>query len=105
MTYQPGRELNLTYEPQRGWFNFVLYSETPKLWGYSLDYSPNTPDGAVSRDAARVGGGGRLHASLLCVPSWRQSDAHGGGNGKLPERVRGGAVPSAVDRARAVGGR
>ncbi len=37
MTYQPRREFNLSYDPQRGWFNFVLYSETPKLWGSALN--------------------------------------------------------------------
>jgi|SRR5690606_10192560 len=37
MTYQPGRELNLTYDPQWGRFNFVLYSEQPTEWTSALN--------------------------------------------------------------------
>lgn len=37
MTYQLGRDLNLTYDPQRGWFNFVLYSEGPQSWHSALN--------------------------------------------------------------------
>ncbi|SEP46522.1 hypothetical protein SAMN04489732_110276 [Amycolatopsis saalfeldensis] len=44
MTYQPERELNLTYDPQRGWFDFVLYSETPKLWGAALNATQQLRD-------------------------------------------------------------
>jgi hypothetical protein len=32
MSFLPERYLLLTYDPQRGWFHFVLYSESPTNW-------------------------------------------------------------------------
>lgn len=50
MAYQPGRELNLTYD-QRGYFEFVLYNEPPNYCGSALNATQRLREPSRSRYA------------------------------------------------------